>query len=45
MEILVSVARARSEVDELIVLEPAEAQKSMEPVLDRERRRAAAERE
>jgi hypothetical protein len=45
MEILVSVSRARGEVDELIVLEPAEAQKSMEPVLERERRRAAAERE
>jgi hypothetical protein len=45
MEILVSVSRARAEVDELIVLEPAEAQKSMEPVLERERRRAAAERE
>jgi hypothetical protein len=45
MEILVSVSRLRSEVDELIVLEPAEAQKSMEPVLERERRRAAAERE
>lgn len=45
MEILVSVSRARSEVDELIVLEAPEAQKSMEPVLERERRRAAAERE
>ena len=45
MEILVSVARARGEVDELIVLEPAEAQKSMEPVLERERRRAAVDRE
>jgi len=45
MEILVSVARARGEVDELIVLEPLEAQKSMEPVLERERRRAAVDRE
>src|SRR5688500_18976964 len=45
MEILVSVARARGEVDELIVPEPAEAQKSMEPVLERERRRAAVDRE
>jgi len=45
MVILVSVARARAEIDELIVLEPADAQKSMEPVLERERRRAAVERE
>jgi hypothetical protein len=45
MEILVSVARSRPEHDELIVIEPAEAQKSMEPVMERERRRAASERE
>lgn len=45
MELLVSVMRKRPEHDELIVIEPAEAQKNMEPVIERERRRAAVELE
>lgn len=45
MELLVSVARKRPEHDDLIVIECAEAQKTMEPVMERERRRAASEQE
>ena len=41
-ETFVSVALFREDYDELIVLEPAGAQKQMEPVLERERRRARA---
>lgn len=41
-ETFVAVALAREDHDELIVLEPAAAQKEMEPVLERERRRARA---
>jgi len=41
-ETFVSVALNREDHDELIVLEPAAAQKQMEPVLERERRRARA---
>jgi hypothetical protein len=45
MEVLVAIAAARSEHDELIVIEPHEAQKLMEPVMERERRRATAHME
>jgi len=41
-ETFVAVALAREDHDELIVLEPPAAQKLMEPVLERERRRARA---
>jgi hypothetical protein len=41
-ETFVAVALAREDHDELIVLEPHAAQKQMEPVLERERRRARA---
>jgi hypothetical protein len=41
-ETFVAVALAREDHDELIVLEPAAGQKAMEPVLERERRRARA---
>jgi hypothetical protein len=45
MELLVAVMRKRPEHDELIVIEPVEAQKHMEPVMERERRRAAVDLE
>jgi hypothetical protein len=42
MEALLLCARGRDEHDELILLEPHEAQREMERVLERERRRARA---
>lgn len=43
MEAFVASIATRLEHDELILLEAAEAQKAMEPVVERERRRARAE--
>lgn len=45
MECFVAVALPRSEHDDLVLLEPTEAQRAMEPVLERERRRAHARAE
>jgi hypothetical protein len=42
-ETFVRAALHRDDHDELIVLEPYAAQREMEPVLERERRRARAE--
>jgi hypothetical protein len=43
MEAFVTCALHRTDHDELILLEPQEAQREMEPVMERERRRARAE--
>jgi hypothetical protein len=42
MEAFLSASANRDEHDELILLEPFEAQREMEPVIERERRRARA---
>jgi hypothetical protein len=45
MESFIAVALPRTEHDEIVLIEPAEAQRAMEPVLERERRRAHARAE
>ena len=42
MEAFIAATAQRTEHDELILLEPHEAQREMEPVIERERRRARA---
>lgn len=43
MEVFVACTLHRDDHDELILLEPLEAQREMEPVMERERRRARSE--
>lgn len=42
MEVFVAVSLQRDDHDEVTLLEPSEAQREMEPVIERERRRARA---